>query len=167
MTPAADRLIAIYKSDYPDATPIRLYHLIASDNWMTANAALVAERKAAQGGAQAYVYHFEKTTPVQGGKLGSPHTLEIPYVFDNLDVATVADVTGTGPERQALADKISVAWTSFAKNGSPVSPGLPIWRPYSTDDRAVMVLDDHCKVVIDPRHDARVAMQAIHAQPIR
>ena len=60
--------------------------LIATDNWLTANVALVAERKAALGKAPAYVYHFEKPTPVHDGKLGVPHTVEVSYVFDNLDV---------------------------------------------------------------------------------
>ncbi len=92
-----EKLIAFYKQDFPQADNMRLFQLIATDNWLTANVALVAERKADLGKAPAYVYHFEKPTPVRDGKLGVPHTLEISYVFDNLDGPT--ETSSPGPAR--------------------------------------------------------------------
>ena len=136
--------------------------LIATDNWLTANVALVAERKAALGKAPAYVYHFEKPTPVRDGKLGVPHTLEVSYVFDNLDGPTDDIITGTGKDRYPLADKMSRAWTNFARTGNPNVPGLPHWRPYSASDRAVMIFNDQCKLVVDPHAEARLAITDIH-----
>ena len=56
-----------------------------------------AERKAALGRAPAYLYRFDKTTPVRGGRLIAPHMLEIPYAFYNLDKAE--EYTGTGADR--------------------------------------------------------------------
>ncbi len=156
------KVIALYKRDHPQASNVRLYQLIATDNWLTANVALVAERKAALGRAPAYVYHFEKPTPVRDGKLGVPHTLEIPYVFDNLDVPTATLVTGSGADRQALADKMSGAWTNFAKSGDPNATGLPHWRPYSPADRAVMIFNDTCRLAVDPMRDERLAISDIH-----
>ncbi len=44
-----EKLIALYKRDFADATNVRLYQMIATDNWLTANVALIAERKAALG----------------------------------------------------------------------------------------------------------------------
>jgi para-nitrobenzyl esterase len=141
---------------------VRLYQIIASDNWLTANVALTAERKAALGKAPAYVYHFEKPTPVHDGKLGVPHTLEVSYVFDNLDGATDDVITGTGKDRYPLADKMSRAWTHFAKTGNPNVSGLPQWRPYSAADRAVMIFNDQCRLAVDPRAEARQAITELH-----
>jgi para-nitrobenzyl esterase len=157
-----EKLIALYKRDFPQADNVRLFQLIATDNWLTANVALVAERKAALGQAPAYVYHFEKPTPVHDGKLGVPHTLEVSYVFDNLDGPTDDLVTGKGKDRYPLADKMSRAWTNFARTGNPNVAGLPQWRPYSASDRAVMIFNDQCKLVVDPHAEARLAITDIH-----
>ncbi|MES2293151.1 MAG: carboxylesterase family protein [Pseudomonadota bacterium] len=157
-----EKLIALYKRDFPKADNVRLFQLIATDNWLTANVALVAERKAALGQAPAYVYHFEKPTPVHDGKLGVPHTLEVSYVFDNLDGPTDDLVTGKGKDRYPLADKMSRAWTNFARTGNPNVAGLPNWRPYSAADRAVMIFNDQCKLVVDPHAEARLAITDLH-----
>jgi para-nitrobenzyl esterase len=157
-------LITLYKRDFPQADNTRLFQLIATDNWLTANVALVAERKAAQGQGAAYVYHFEKPTPVHDGKLGVPHTVEITYVFDNLDVPTENVITGTAKDRYPMADKMSRAWTQFARTGDPNVKGLPRWRPYSASDRAVMIFNDECKLVVDPHPDERIAITEIHMQ---
>ena len=159
-----EKLIALYKKEFPAADNVRLFQLIATDNWLTANVALVAERKAALGHAPAYVYHFEKPTPVHGGKLGVPHTLEVSYVFDNLDGPTDDIITGTGKDRYPLADKMSLAWTEFARTGNPNISGLLEWRPYSAKDRAVMIFDDQCKLVVDPHAEARMAISALHVR---
>ena len=159
-----EKLIALYKRDFPQADNTRLFQLIATDNWLTANVALVAERKAALGKAPAYVYHFEKPTPVHDGKLGVPHTVEITYVFDNLDVPTENAITGTGKDRYPMADKMSRAWTQFARTGDPNVKGLPHWRPYSASDRAVMIFNDECKLVVDPHPEERTAITEIHMQ---
>jgi para-nitrobenzyl esterase len=159
-----EKLIALYKKEFPSADNVRLFQLIATDNWLTANVALVAERKAALGAAPAYVYHFEKPTPVHGGKLGVPHTLEVSYVFDNLDGPTDDIITGRGKDRYPLADKMSRAWTNFARTGNPNVSGLPNWRPYSAKDRAVMIFDDACKLVVDPHAEARKAIADLHVR---
>ena len=159
-----EKLIALYKREFPDASNVRLFQLIGTDNWLTANVALVAERKAALGAAPAYVYHFEKPTPVHEGKLGVPHTLEVSYVFDNLDGPTDDLVTGRGKDRYPLADKMSRAWTNFARTGNPNVSGLPHWRPYSAADRAVMIFNDQCKLVVDPHAEARRAIAELHVQ---
>lgn len=158
----AGRLIALYKRDFPDESNVRIYQLIATDNWLTANVALVAARKAALGQAPAYVYHFEKLTPVHDGKLGCPHTSEIYYVFDNLNLPTARLLTGDNPDRYPLADKMSRAWTSFARTGVPDVQGLPQWPAYSAEDRKVMIFNDECKVVTDPHAAERKAIQALH-----
>ncbi len=153
----ASRLIAAYRKNRPDADNTFIYQLLSADWWMTANVTTEAERKAKLGRAPAYVYHFEKRTPVRDGKLKAPHTLEIAYAFDNIDLSTA--VTGTGADKQALADKTSAMWAAFARTGDPSIPGLK-WEPYSEERRAVMILDDNPRIELDPYREERLAISA-------
>ena len=160
----AAQLIALYRRDYPNTSNTRLFQIMTGDNWMIPSVAAVAERKAAQNGAPAYVYHWEWITPVEGGRLGAPHTIEIPFAFDNMDVATVDLITGTGEDRLAMADRTSRAWTAFARTGNPNVTGLPHWEPYSASHRAVMILNNECRLEIDPHAAEREAMTQISAR---
>ena len=159
-----ERFITLYRKGYPGVQNTRLYQILSTDNWLTADIALLAERKAGLTAAPAYVYHFEMLTTIEHGRLGAPHTLEIPYVFDNMDVATVELLTGTGRDRYELAATMSTAWTNFARTGRPDAEGLPPWTPYSADHRAVMAFNDESHLQIDPHHEQREAMQALHSQ---
>jgi para-nitrobenzyl esterase len=152
----ATGLIAAYRKNRAGADNTFIYQLISADWWMTANVTTQAERKARLG--RAYVYHFEKRTPVRDGKLKVPHTLEIAYAFDNIDLSTA--VTGTGADKQALADKMSAMWTAFARTGDPSIPGLK-WEPYSAERRAVMILDDDPRLELDPYREERLAISAV------
>jgi para-nitrobenzyl esterase len=154
----ASRLIVAYRKNRADADNSFIYQLLSADWWMTANVLTQAERKAKLGRAPAYVYHFEKPTPVRDGKLKVPHTLEIAYAFDNIDLSTA--VTGAGADKQALADKVSAMWTAFARTGDPSIAGLR-WEPYSADRRAVMIIDDHPRLEIDPYREERLAVNAV------
>jgi len=157
---AADQLIALYRKDYPGKANTYIYQLIASDWWMTDTMTVQAQRKAAAGGAPAYLYYFNKHTPnsVRDGKLGAPHSIEIAYAFDNLALAV--PLTGpVTPAQQALADKTSGLWASFARTGKPTAKGVPAWPAYNAKTRPVMVIDDVCKVE-DNRHAAARVMIA-------
>ena len=59
-------------------------------------------------------------TPVSHGRLRSPHALEIPLVFDNVEKAR--NFVGRGDEPQAVADQMSSAWLAFARTGEPGWP---------------------------------------------
>ncbi|MDB5459327.1 MAG: carboxylesterase, partial [Caulobacteraceae bacterium] len=102
-----------------------------------------------------YVYYFAKHTPVRGGRLRAPHTVEIPYVFDNLVLG--APVVGPATaEQQALADKVSGAWVAFARTGNPSVEGQPAWPPYNAPSRPTMVIGDQFKLVDDPLRETRL-----------
>jgi para-nitrobenzyl esterase len=143
-----DPLIAAYRKGRPGVSNINLYLIVASDATFRSGVITEADRKAAQATAPVYFYYFTWRTPVHDGKLGAFHTLEIPFVFDNVDAAR--SMTGSGQDRYALADKMSGAWAAFARTGSPDHPGLPTWTPYDNTHRATMIFNDECKVVNDP-----------------
>jgi para-nitrobenzyl esterase len=120
---------------------------------MRLNAIRLAERKYAQGKAPVYMYLFAWRTPALGGKMGAPHTVEIPFVFDNTDIPKV--MTAGGPEVKALAAKTSEAWIQFARIGNPNHKGLPNWPSYTPVERATMVFDNVCRLVNDPGSEER------------
>ncbi len=101
-------------------------------------------------------YYFTWETPVQGGQLRSPHNMEIPFAFDNVQIS--AKLTGGGAEAMALADRVSDAWIAFARTGDPNTPKLPRWPVFTEKDRATMVLDNVSKVANDPLRERRIAM---------
>jgi para-nitrobenzyl esterase len=157
----AASLIAVYRRTRPGADTALLYQLISTDFTFTYSVVAKAEMKAKLGAAPAYVYHFEKPTPVRGGKLNVPHTLDIAYIFDNLDLA--AAVVGPPENGRALADRMSRAWTAFARTGTPNVSGLPHWPAYAPDWRSVMILADRCAVVDDPNAAERLAVAGFKA----
>ena len=150
---STDKLIDFYRKETPNATPSQIYFMI---NAFPAAAILQAERKAAQGKAPAYMYLFTWETPVEGGKRHSPHTVELPFVFNN--VLEQPEEVGNGPQLQPLADKVSGAWTAFARTGNPSSAGTPKWLAYTANDRATMIINNEWKLVNDPRHDVRLIL---------
>ena len=79
--------------------------------------------------------------------------MDLPFVFDNVDVA---DTTADAPDARELAARISATWIAFARNGSPDNPAIPPWPPYAREDRATMILNNKCRVTHDPDRDARL-----------
>jgi para-nitrobenzyl esterase len=140
-------VIKTYKKVHPGASPSELYFLLTTDRWMRMKTIILAERKYIQGEAPVYLYLFGWRSPAMGGKLGAPHTVEIPFVFYNTDIPKL--MTKGGPEVKELAAKVSEAWIQFARSGNPNHKGLPMWPAYNITDRATMLFDNTCKVVND------------------
>ena len=152
----APAMIDLYKKLNPGASPSDIYFLIASDYRYGAPTMIAAPRRAALGKAPVFLYYFTWETPVQGGRLKTPHTMEIPFAFDNVKI--LERMTGGGPEAMALADKVSDAWIAFARTGDPNTPKLPHWPAYDAKDRATMIINNVSKVVNDPLREQRLAM---------
>lgn len=145
---ATDRVLDVYRTAYPDASPAERLILIATGRTYRFDSVTLAQRKHAQGKAPVYAYQFNFETPVLDGILLSCHALEIPFVFAN--TTEFPNLTGGGPEAAALAGKMSAAWMVFARNGNPNTDQLPHWPAYTSDARATMILDDACRVENDP-----------------
>jgi para-nitrobenzyl esterase len=146
-----DRVIAAYKKGRPGLTNLDYNLIIASDNFRN-GPVLEAERKAGQK-APVYMYYFTWQSPVREGKLKAFHTLEIPFHQENVDEAK--GMTGDGKDRYALQDKMSMAWSNFARTGNPNHKGLPAWPTFDATKRATMILSNDPKVVNDPHSEER------------
>jgi para-nitrobenzyl esterase len=152
----ADEAIRVYQKANPGATASDIYMLIASDYRYSGPVMKIAERRAALGKGPVYLYYWRWETPVNGGRLKSPHTIEIPFAFDNVQAAT--RLTGGGPEAMALADKVSDTWVAFARTGNPNQPKMPRWPAYNASERLTMVFNTESRVVNDPIRDQRLVI---------
>jgi para-nitrobenzyl esterase len=156
-----DQLVAAYKKGRPGASNTDLFLALASDATFRAGVVTEADRKAAQGKALVYQYYVTWRSPVRDGKLRSFHTIEIPFVFDNVDACK--SMLGSGEDRYALAEKFSGAWVAFARTGNPNHKTLPNWPAFDNTKRAVMVFNDECKVVDDPHGEEQRLLHSIHS----
>jgi para-nitrobenzyl esterase len=153
----AERLVAAYRSARVNASAGEIATAITTDQFIRNASITLAERQAAQNAAPVFMYLFKWETPALGGRLKSPHALEIPFVFDN--VATDR-LSGDTPTKFALADKMSRAWLAFAHSGDPNHAGLPKWPRYESDKRATIIFNDECAVENDPYGQERRAWSA-------
>jgi para-nitrobenzyl esterase len=156
-----DQLIAAYHGGRPKDSNTDLFLAMSSDAGFRAGVLTEADRKAQQAKAAVYQYYFTWRSPVRDGKLRSYHTLEIPFVFDNVD--NCQSMTGKGQDRYALADRMAKAWVAFARTGNPNHPGLPKWEAFDTTKRATMVFDKECRAVNDPHAAEQKLLRSLQA----
>ena len=155
----ADRIIAVYRKGRPGISNIDVELILSSDVMFRAGVLTQAERKAQQAAAPVYMYYFTWRSPVRDGKLKAFHTLELPFVFDNVDLGEA--MTGTGRDRYLLEDRMSDAWVAFARSGNPNHKGLPNWPAFDKAQRATMIFNDECKVLNDPNGEERMALRSV------
>ena len=89
----------------------------------------------------------------------SPHTVEIPFVFDNIAIA--GPLISKMPEAHDLARKVSASWVGFARTGNPNVPGLPVWPAYNAATRDTMLFNNASRVTQDPDRVARLAIEQV------
>jgi para-nitrobenzyl esterase len=139
-------LLAYYKRRDPAASPSdRLITALTASNFGV-RSFILAERKAERGKAPIWMYGFDWETPSFGGRLKSCHSVEVPFVFDTLHVIGERHAR---PGAQALADRASKTWASFARHGNPANESIPPWPAYGANSRATMLFDDDCRIVND------------------
>ena len=136
-----DEFVNLFGKIYPNFQP---KDLLDVDFTFRPSAVEQAMLKARQGGAPVYMYLFAWESPVMDGILRSTHCMEIPFVFDN--ALCHASMTGGGTDAQTLAEKMSQAWTNFARTGNPNAEELPEWPTYTPDNGATMIFDNTCEI---------------------
>ena len=133
----------------PQYSPSQVYFAVATERMMGAGSRIVAERRGVQAGAPTFQYFVTWESPVEGGRLGATHAVELPLVFDT--VATSPSIIGDDAEDALkVADAMSSAWIQFARTGSPNGPGLPRWPAFYPQRRPTMVFDVVSQAVDDP-----------------
>ena len=114
-----------YGKAHPGATNGQLLAAVEGDQMFTMPAVRLAEAHTAH--ATTRMYRFSWPTPVLDGALGACHGLELPFVFETTDRATV--FVGDNPPAD-IAHGLHIAWIRFATVGDPNGHDLPQWPPY-------------------------------------
>jgi para-nitrobenzyl esterase len=116
-----------------------------------------------------YAYLFTWKSPGWDGQRGASHEVNTPFVFGTYDIPEARGTVTPSAEVERLCQQMQDAWIAFARTGSPSTPGLPDWDPYTAGRRSTMLLGTSCRAVDAPyeaeRHfwaDAR-ASRGSHA----
>ncbi len=155
--------IATFQESSPDASPSELYFKIASARGYILDQTVMAEQRVKAGAAPTYSYQLVWRSPAEDGRRISQHTLDLPFMFDNVAAATHL----TGPESEEtgqLANAMAETWISFARTGDPNNAAIPRWRPYDLADRPVMLFDVPPVLAEDPYAGERVFMSRYESQ---
>jgi para-nitrobenzyl esterase len=132
-----DAVLDLHRQEDPAASPFLIQARIISDQVRGASFAM-AERKAAQGGAPAYVYLWKAPSPAWGGRYGATHGVDVGPSAREIRGA----LQGPDPNNMRLADELSSALVAFVRTGDPNTPKLPAWAPYDAARRTTMVFDN-------------------------
>ncbi len=107
----------------------------------------------------------------------APHCAEIPVLFDSgafgygelinywLGGKGIDDHLRTKCDEDIVPKQLSqqavAAWYSFAKTGNPNNSLIPEWKPYDTQTRMTMIIDEQWKPVYDPNGQDRKILSKI------
>ena len=130
------------------AAALAIASAIQTDDVFRVPARRLVEARVASGVAS-WMYWFTWASPAFHGRLGSCHAMDIPFVFNNLHRRGVAQFTGEGTDRQAVADAYSASLLALATTGEPG------WDRYDLDRRTTMVFDVDGAPVHDPEPELR------------
>lgn len=134
-----DEYIRAFRRVYPHATP---RDMTAIDLGFRPGALKQADLKSAQHGAPVYFYLFNWRPKTN--LLAASHGMELPFMFNN--VSLQPEMTGNTADAHALESIMSDAWLQFIKEGTPRTPRLRDWQPYTEANPVFMVFDDKCTV---------------------
>jgi len=140
----APEVYAGYEKAFPDARPVELMTLIASNRKSVVD---TANAKSSQE-APVYVAWFGWQPPLFDNRMMAFHCLDICFWFYNTD--RMYTHTGGGERPRALSEKMSDALLQFMRTGDPNGGGLPQWPVYTPENGETMVLNDVSVVQNDP-----------------
>ncbi len=145
-------VIAEYRRWYPHYSPSEVFFAASTAGRSWRGAIIEAELRAQQG-APVYAYQLDYRSPLDGGKWGACHTLDIPLVFGTLDKPD--SLSGTDAAAKKVSAQLSDAFIAFAHTGNPNHRGLPEWKPYRLPNRETLVINTQSTLVNDPRGQER------------
>jgi para-nitrobenzyl esterase len=159
-------VIAAYRTMYPAYSPADVFFAATTASRSWRGQVIEAERRAADrtSATRTWVFELDWPAPIDGGKWGAHHGLDVPLIFDNVPLAP--HMVGTGPAAQAVADQMSETLLAFARTGRPDNPRIPRWPAYDLTRRATLVFDAVPSIVDDPRGgERRLFSPVAYVQP--
>jgi para-nitrobenzyl esterase len=148
----AGEILDLYRPVTPGKTPYLVQAQVLTDTQARSRAIAQAERKAAQGGAGAWMYLWEWATPAFDGKLGAVHGHDVDASFNLYRNG----MCGTGEKAgRTMAKRLASTFVAFARTGNPDNDQIPHWPRYDAGTRPTMIFDADTRVENDPRSAIR------------
>lgn len=165
---SAEEVVAKFRSFYPDRSPIEIVIAAATAFRAWPGQVIEAEHRADNPKSQPHTWVYQMNWHRDAPGARAMHTIDIPFMFDNLDAAP--GQVGSSPEElaaaQPLADTMSAMLIRYAASGNPNHPGLPFWPAYDLKGRGTMIWDNSPHVENDPRgEERRYAAASPYRQP--
>lgn len=159
-----DEAFRTFQASRPEASPSEVFFTIASARGYVRDQTIMAEQRVKAGGrGKTYVYRLMWRQPVEGGRRVSQHSLDLPFMFDN--VAAGENMTGPDTEAtRAMVDNMANSWLAFARTGDPNNTSVPAWAPYDLTRRNTMMFDVPSTAVDDPHKAEREFMARYPSQ---
>ena len=104
---------------------------------------------------QIWMYRFDRESPAHDGRLGSCHSLDIPFVWGTHGLADMQRFCGTGAGAERLSERVMASYLAFARDGNPATAETGDWPCYESERRATMLLGDEFEVVDAPLDTVR------------
>jgi len=162
----AEQVVAEFRSIHPEYTPQQVDIAAATAFRAWPGQRMEAERRAANPVSQRRTWVYQMNFQGVGGR--AMHTIDIPFMFDNIALAT--GQIGTAPEQVAAANKLAATMSGMLieygrvgnPNGDSKDTGLPHWPAYDLTHRSAMIWERMPHVENDPRGAERVFAEKSH-----
>ncbi|GGM84972.1 carboxylesterase/lipase family protein [Dactylosporangium sucinum] len=142
------------------------YRALTDHDW-TEPARAVADAQTRAGGC-VFRYLFAWPSSARGGRVGSGHLVDRPFLLGNLDAPGVDALLGSLNQAAVeLGAAVSTALARFVTDGDPGGGALGPWDPYTPTARATMLIDTVPGQAPDPDGRCVDFWEAHHAVAIQ
>lgn len=142
--------VAAYRAAHPGATPGELLVAVQTDWYFRMPTVRLLEARAAGGAPATWAYRFDRPRPDENAGYGAAHQVDVPFVFDTIEVGETHARIGPHPSPEVAA-LVHGIWTGFVLGEAPP------WPAYEPLHRSTALLTDRVEVVDDPDGADRVA----------
>jgi para-nitrobenzyl esterase len=159
---AAEEVVAKFREIHPDYTPEQVATAAATAFRAWPGQRWEAERRAANPRSQPHTWVYQMNFQGASGK--AMHTIDIPFMFDNIAMAEgqIGPATEQLAAANALAATMSEMLVTYARTGNPNFAGLPNWPAYDLKNRSTMMWERRPRIENDPRGAERVFADQSH-----
>ncbi|NLU38842.1 MAG: carboxylesterase family protein [Bacteroidales bacterium] len=115
------------------------------------------------GQSKVFLYYFDQHAQREEGSPqadhGTPHGVDVPYVFKNLD----PNNANTTQSDLQISEIMATYWTNFAKNGNPNGEGVTQWPAFTNENPQAMYLGPDARVGSVPDESSLNVLDAYFA----
>ncbi|MGA9669609.1 MAG: carboxylesterase family protein [Terracidiphilus sp.] len=158
----AEEVVAKFRELHPDYTAEQVDTAAATAFRAWPGQRWEAERRAANPASQKHTWVYQMNFAGANGR--AMHTIDIPFMFDNIAKAEMQ--VGSTPEQLAAANALAATMSemliTYGKTGNPNFDGLPHWPEYDLKNRSTMIWERAPHIENDPRGAERVFADKSH-----